>query len=56
MEDTEATELVQRGTHRDGHRTSTIEMGISQPDLEDTLLTESLIRTFWRGYQSLMQM
>ncbi len=55
MEDTEATELVQRGTHRDGHRTSTIEMGISEPDLEDTLLTESLIRTFWRGYQSLMQ-
>jgi anthranilate 1,2-dioxygenase large subunit len=54
MEDTEATELVQRGTHRDGDKTSTIDMGIGAPDLEDTLLTESLIRKFWVGYQSLM--
>jgi len=56
MEDTEATELVQRGTHRDGDRTSTIDMSKSEPDLEDTLLTESLIRKFWLGYQSLMEL
>jgi anthranilate 1,2-dioxygenase large subunit len=56
MEDTEATELVQRGTHRDGDKTSTIDMGKSAPDLEDTLLTESLIRKFWRGYESLMEL
>jgi anthranilate 1,2-dioxygenase large subunit len=54
MEDTEATELVQRGTHRDGERTSTIEMSRSEPDVEDSLLTESLIRRFWVGYEALM--
>lgn len=54
MEDTEATELVQRGTARDGELTSVIEMSRSAPDQQDTLITESLIRRFWVGYQHLM--
>jgi anthranilate 1,2-dioxygenase large subunit len=54
MEDTEATELVQRGTVRDGQQTSVIEMSRSAPDEQDTLITESLIRRFWVGYQKLM--
>lgn len=54
MEDTEATELVQRGTIRDGDKTSIIEMGRAKPDQENTLITESLIRKFWLGYQKLM--
>ena len=54
MEDTEATELVQRGTARDGKLTSVIEMSRSAPDQQDTLITESLIRRFWVGYQHLM--
>jgi anthranilate 1,2-dioxygenase large subunit len=54
MEDTEATELVQAGTVRDGEACSVIEMAKSAPDQDDTLITESLIRSFWRGYQLLM--
>ena len=54
MEDTEATELVQRGTARDGDKTSVIEMSRSAPDEQGTLITESLIRRFWVGYQALM--
>ena len=54
MEDTEATELVQRGTVRDGDACSVIEMSKDQPDQQDTLITESLIRRFWMGYQQLM--
>jgi anthranilate 1,2-dioxygenase large subunit len=54
MEDTEATELVQRGTVRDADATSVIEMSRSNPDQQDTVITESLIRRFWVGYQKLM--
>ena len=54
MEDTEATELVQRGTARDGEAVSVIEMSRSAPTQQDTLITESLIRRFWVGYQHLM--
>lgn len=54
MEDTEATELVQRGTVRDGDATSMIDMARSRPDLQDTMVTENLIRQFWVGYQRLM--
>ncbi len=54
MEDTEATELVQRGTARDGDLVSIIEMSRSAPTQENTLITESLIRRFWVGYQHLM--
>jgi anthranilate 1,2-dioxygenase large subunit len=54
MEDTEATELVQRGTARDPGDCSVMDMAKDNPDQEDTLITESLIRKFWRGYQKLM--
>ncbi len=54
MEDTEATELVQRGTVRDADATSVIEMSRGNPDQQDTVITESLIRKFWVGYQKLM--
>lgn len=54
MEDTEATELVQRGTARDPEDCSVMDMAKDSPDQEDTLITESLIRKFWRGYQKLM--
>ncbi len=54
MEDTEATELVQRGTARDPDKSSVIEMSRAAPDEQATLITESLIRRFWVGYQKLM--
>ena len=54
MEDTEATELVQRGTIRDGAANSMIDMAKEAPDQQDTLITENLIRSFWTGYQKLM--
>ena len=54
MEDTEATELVQQATVRDGRATSVIEMAKHEPDQANTLITESLIRSFWRGYRKLM--
>lgn len=54
MEDTEATELVQRGVVRDPTATSVIEMAKSAPEQENTLITENLIRSFWRGYEQLM--
>ena len=54
MEDGYATELVQRGTLREGKSTSIMDMGRSQPDQQDTLITESLIRRFWTGYQAMM--
>ena len=54
MEDTEATELVQQGVVRDGAVNSVIDMARDAPDQTETLITESLIRSFWSGYQSLM--
>jgi anthranilate 1,2-dioxygenase large subunit len=54
MEDTEATELIQRGTVRDGDATAVIDMSRAAPDEQATLITESLIRRFWVGYQNLM--
>ncbi|AZI35446.1 anthranilate 1,2-dioxygenase large subunit AndAc [Caenibius tardaugens] len=54
MEDTEATELVQRGTVRDGSAHSVIEMAKAAPDQKNTLITEHLLRSFWKGYRKLM--
>lgn len=54
MEDTEATELVQAGIVRDGAATSVIEMAKSANDQEDTLISEGLIRSFWRAYEKMM--
>jgi anthranilate 1,2-dioxygenase large subunit len=56
MEDTEATELVQQGVIRDQHETSIIDMGKDSPGQTDTLITETLIRSFWRGYRQLMDL
>jgi anthranilate 1,2-dioxygenase large subunit len=53
MEDTEATELVQRGTVRDGDQTSFIEMARSAND-QHSAITEKLVRHFWIGYESIM--
>ena len=54
MEDTEATELVQDGTHRDGDAASYMGMGLDAPDEQETNITENLIRRFWTGYQKVM--
>ncbi|WP_338661166.1 anthranilate 1,2-dioxygenase large subunit AndAc [Pararoseomonas sp. SCSIO 73927] len=54
MEDTEATELVQRGTARDPELTSVIDMSRDAPERRDTLISEQLIREFWKGYRTLM--
>jgi anthranilate 1,2-dioxygenase large subunit len=54
MEDTEATELVQRGVAGDPAATSMIDMARDAPDQSDTLITENLIRRFWAGYARLM--
>ncbi len=56
MEDTEATELVQQGTVRDGDAHSVIEMARNAPDQQNTLITENLIRSFWKGYRTLMDL
>lgn len=54
MEDTEATELVQRGTVRDGDENSVIMMSLEASERRDTLISEQLIREFWKGYERLM--
>jgi anthranilate 1,2-dioxygenase large subunit len=54
MEDTEATELVQRGTLRDSDEMSFIEMSRSAVDDQHSAITEKLVRHFWVGYQGLM--
>ena len=54
MEDTEATELVQRGTARDGDAESYMALGTAETPRQDTMITENLIRRFWSGYQKLM--
>ncbi len=54
MEDTEATELVQRGTVRDGDQSSYIGMGLDAPEQTNSNITENLIRRFWVGYQQAM--
>lgn len=56
MEDTEATELVQWGTVRDGDECSMADMGRDAPENEQITsgITEYRIRRFWRGYQKLM--
>ena len=54
MEDTEATELVQRGTARDPQAHSVIDMGRSTPEQQDSMISEGMIRRFWTGYQSMM--
>lgn len=55
MEDTEATELVQRGTiAEDDDASSMLEMSRSAPEERKTLISENMVRRFWVGYQDLM--
>ena len=55
MEDTEATELVQHGITGDGDTSlSVLEMSRAAPDQRNTLISESLVRSFWVGYQKIM--
>ena len=54
MDDTEATELVQRGTARDADATSLIDMAKEAPGQTGSMITEKLVRKFWIGYQQLM--
>ncbi|MFL6503775.1 MAG: SRPBCC family protein, partial [Nitrososphaera sp.] len=54
MEDTEATELVQRGIVGSEANSSVLEMARSAPHEQDTVITENLVRRFWEGYQKLM--
>ncbi len=55
MEDTEATELVQRGiASSDPGEGTYLGMGDEARDQASSLITEHLIRSFWRGYRRLM--
>ena len=55
MEDTEATELVQRATATAGDGDcSILEMSREAPDEVNTLISESMVRRFWVGYARLM--
>tara|TARA_R110002074_G_scaffold373069_3_gene548849 strand:+ start:2347 stop:3615 length:1269 start_codon:yes stop_codon:yes gene_type:complete len=55
MEDGEATELVQNAITGDPDHHSFMGMGKPGCDSEeDTLLTEALLRSYWRGYRQFM--
>ena len=55
MEDTEATELVQRAIESCAAGDSSfMAMGDEAHDRGTSLITEHMIRSFWRGYRSLM--
>ncbi len=55
MEDTEATELVQRAVSSAGDDAgSYIAMGDDSSDQGTSLITEHMIRSFWCGYRDLM--
>jgi anthranilate 1,2-dioxygenase large subunit len=54
MEDTEATELVQRGIVGHGSAASILEMSRHKPDETATMISEGLVRRFWEGYRNLM--
>lgn len=54
MEDTEATELVQRAVRHAGEETSTMFMGTEDPAGVSSSISERLIRQFWSAYRTLM--
>ena len=54
MEDGHATEIVQQAIVRDKNAASLIAMGGRTIADEDSLVTESAIRGFWRYYRELM--
>ncbi len=55
MEDTEATELIQRVIASDGNGSSYINMARDGPADEGSMITERLVRSMWRGYRALME-
>lgn len=55
MEDTEATELVQRATRMDPEKHSYLGMGLGVPPEQNSSITEYMIRRFWQAYQELME-
>ena len=58
MEDTLATELIQSSTAGSGGAQSILDMGRDVPDDQQTRsgITESHVRSFWRGYQEMMRL
>jgi anthranilate 1,2-dioxygenase large subunit len=55
MEDTEATELVQRAIESCGSDASSyLGMGDEARDHQESLITEHMIRRFWSGYRDMM--
>jgi anthranilate 1,2-dioxygenase large subunit len=54
MEDTEATELVQRGIRGAEESHSILEMSRAAPDETRTMISEGMVRKFWVGYEKLM--
>ena len=55
MEDTEATELVQRAVASDPAQFSTLLMGQNDEGLGSSIITEEYIRRLWLGYKRLME-
>ncbi|WOF45887.1 aromatic ring-hydroxylating dioxygenase subunit alpha (plasmid) [Sphingopyxis indica] len=56
MEDTEATELVQRGTATSPGACSILEMGRDADGNESSTISEHMIRAFWQGYAHIMDL
>jgi len=58
MEDTLATELVRFGSAGSDDAMSVVDMGRDAPDEAQnaSVITESRVRHFWRGYQELMRL
>ncbi|WP_257551905.1 anthranilate 1,2-dioxygenase large subunit AndAc [Sphingopyxis sp. DBS4] len=56
MEDTEATELVQRGTATAPNAFSVLDMGRGAEGNESSTISEHMIRAFWQGYAKIMDL
>lgn len=54
MEDTEATELVQRAVTGGGDSHSVLDMARGAANDLDSMVSEGLVRRFWRGYRDMM--
>ncbi|MEO0410740.1 MAG: Rieske 2Fe-2S domain-containing protein [Pseudomonadota bacterium] len=56
MEDTEATELVQTAIEPDAKEKSMLLMGQNDPLHGQSLTSEHILRSFWKGYQKIMEL
>ena len=54
LEDGYAVELVQRAVSYDNRSTSYVELGGREIENQESLVTETAIRGFWKGYGELM--